>query len=151
MRAIVDASFLARILDSRDQRVASKADELQRFLLERHEMLAPDLLHYEIGNALVKQSLGAPADKRAFGHRALLEGVRLVAPTAAEISETHDLVAANGLTFYDASYLRLASEDGVLFTHDSKLLVVAKRVLGPDRAFDIDAAFEKFLQPDEAA
>lgn len=91
-------------------------------LLERGpEILAPDILPYELGQA-VRRAKGTPAARGAMLSR-VAQVIQLVRPTTDErIAALADAEEA-GLSFYDASYVRLARSRGIpLWTEDRQIL-----------------------------
>lgn len=139
MRAVVDTSAL---LDG-----AGAVEDAWMIALERlhaeFELEAPALLAWEAANVAhrrLARTFGASAEERAETLELVLEGIVLVPSDAASRAAAGKLVALHGLSFYDASFLELASRDAaaLLVAHDKRLLEVARRVLGEARAMDLD-------------
>lgn len=147
MKCIVDASFLVWAVVDAPSEAGDRSLELQQRLQQDSELEAPWLLSYEVGNSLSQARLAIPAERRATLHGLLLSGITLVGPGQADVEAIHRLARDHGLTFYDAAYLQLAERDsGTLFTEDQRLLEAARRLLGPDRVYDIESAHARFVR-----
>lgn len=92
------------------------------------ELLAPAILPFEVGNICWKRLRRTPSDAdrvmAVWSAWSASLPVRLVTPNA-----THTLRLAHetGLTFYDASYVRVAQENAAdLISLDAKLVRVAR-------------------------
>lgn len=110
-------------------------------LLERHELLAPALHAWEVGNALLRERpRGRPPGVFEPGMVTdLLESLELRPPTTPGLRATGRLARRHRLTFYDAAYLQLAAEDTqrVLVAEDRALLRAAYGLLGGGRALSL--------------
>ena len=74
------------------------------------ELFAPDLLYYEVGNALGKgKRLEGPLAREAM-HVLLALPVTIVSLHASQIDQLVFFMDTYGLTFYDAAYAALAVE-----------------------------------------
>ena len=133
---ILDASAL---LDGVD---ASRPEwgETVRDLLARHPCAAPALLAWELGNVVHRKHPEVFGPRRAETLETLLECVDLVPSGAEARRRCGDLVAATGLTFYDAAYLDLArsASEGGLVSQDRRLLAAAREQ--GVRAWSLDEA-----------
>ncbi|MCA1811312.1 MAG: type II toxin-antitoxin system VapC family toxin [Halobacteriales archaeon] len=113
---VVDASAFAKVFLEQPQSPAFR-EWRRKALVRGHRLLAPTLLPYELGNVLLREFKG----DRGKWEPALTEillGVLLELPSFPQV-----FLAAEGLTFYDASYLALAQEhDGTLVSYDRDLL-----------------------------
>jgi predicted nucleic acid-binding protein len=119
-------------------------DALSR-LQERFSSTAPALLAWELGSVIHGRSAAAFGRTPAARAKALdlmLAGIDLVATDEGSRARCGALAQKRGLTFYDASYLELASRDDAtcLLTHDKALLSAAQRELGAGRASGLDDA-----------
>lgn len=97
-------------------------------LLEAHKaghsfLVAPDLLIYEVANALLHNpTFTAHEVQRCLEHLYELE-VDLVAPLAELVIDTVRLAAAKRLSFYDALYVQLARHlELPFYTADRRLI-----------------------------
>ena len=124
---VVDASVALKwFVDEPDSAHASALREAH--LAGHSPLVAPDLLIYEVANALLHNSKFSEQEiERALATLYDLQ-LELVTPTA-ELAQTVIRVAGRfGLTFYDALYVGLAQElDMELITADRRL----SRRLGP--------------------
>lgn len=128
MRFVLDASVaLAWVFPDESSVVANRL----RKGLRTGEAIAPPLLVYEIGNAL----LNAVRRGRISGaERRKLSGVLADLPIEVDSSSAprvwgaaSDLAAEHGITIYDASYLELAVRTGLpLATFDHALTRAAE-------------------------
>lgn len=103
-------------------------------LHERFACRAPALLAWEIGHVVHGRraaAYGSMTPRRTALVEAMLEGIDLVATDASARASTARLATKHGLTFYDASYLELATREaeGALATHDAVLRRAAEREL----------------------
>jgi predicted nucleic acid-binding protein len=119
---VVDASALAAVL-----LVEPESDRLAR-LLSGHELAAPALIDYEIGNVCLKRTRAAPA-RASFYAQALREFVALdLRRYTVDVESVWHTAYDSGLTFYDASYLWLSRVLGAeLVTLDAALRASARR------------------------
>lgn len=86
--------------------------------------IAPDLWRYEFGNVLLKYVRAGRISKQAMkGY--LTEGQELVGESVGSLNlnEVAELCLQREISFYDASYVRLAQVRGLpLYTRDGKLM-----------------------------
>ncbi len=105
-------------------------------------LFAPDLLVYEVANALRHRSDVAAVDVEA-GIKALFElDLSLIAPTTASVSGAASLARMMDITVYDSTYLALARD------LDCKL-VTADRILH-DKVVSVGKSTETILLKDYA-
>ena len=129
MKTVIDASvILARLMP--DEKLAGRVDKLyQRFEKGKLDLMAPNLLVYEIANS-IKSACVQKRLTRKTG-QALLEAfldlpIRYV---GVDWLLAWNLSMKFGLSFYDAVYLSLANELGVeLITLDKKLMRVYNKL-----------------------
>lgn len=133
---VLDASALLDGVDARRPEWGEAVRDLQA----RHPCLAPALLAWELGNVIHRKHPDVFGPARAQLLEVLLEGVGLVEPDAASRRRCGELVAASGLTFYDAAYLDLAASEagGVLVSQDRRLVAAARERGGA--AYTLDEA-----------
>lgn len=135
----MDASAL---LDSLDADKPEWIDGYGRLATE-HELVAPSLLSYEVGNVIFgrrAKHYGRSAAERIDRFETLLLGVELHEPTTGSRASSADIAQRHGLTFYDASYLDLAAgiSESLIVSHDAVLIAAARKALGPSRAKALD-------------
>lgn len=81
------------------------------------DLLAPELLRYEIGNVVQREYGEATVEDRV---EIIVEALRHLRPEDADVGACFE--AAGDLTFYDAAYLALARDRGAtLVTWDRRL------------------------------
>lgn len=115
---------------------------LAEHLVGEHDVCAPTLIRWEVGNVVHGKQAAAFGDAKTRKAivAILLRPLRLVDQAGRE-DDIADLVAKHGLTFYDAAYLQLAlDEDAGLVTQDKKLREAAARALGPLRVWSLEGA-----------
>jgi predicted nucleic acid-binding protein len=127
-KIVLDSSVLIKWIKEANEELGDEARKLlrdvQRLELEVH---VPALLLYEIGNILlIKARLSQKSLGEALGHLETLPLV--VAPPAGALSRTAARLGRElGVTFYDASFLALASElDCPFVTADGRLFERAR-------------------------
>lgn len=117
---VVDASVVLKwLLEEREP----KAQEvLEKHLSGDDLLVAPELLHYEVGNVLVtKVKLSSQGASDLFDHFLSLE-IQTYSLGAEEYRSSLDFAHKYKLTVYDASYLAIAlALDIKLVTADRKL------------------------------
>ncbi len=149
MRIVVDASLLIEALDPESE-IAEHATDLRKRLASE-ALLAPALILWEVGNYVsriaAKQKEENPA---AAGHTVAgaTQDVILDVPDRHHMGRIIACAVSHGLTFYDASYLELATRepDSYLVTQDERLRKAGEKELGRDRSLDIDRA-RAFFKP----
>jgi len=101
----------------------------QKYLSGTYNLALPDLILYEISNALKhEKSFSIKATIEAV--EALIDlGIDLVVPTKSMIRYGLEVAYENKITFYDAAYISLAHELGYNFvTADEKLFKKTKNI-----------------------
>ena len=118
---VIDASFLLAYLLP-DEEVNSVQSFFDRYKQQNIELLAPNLLPFEILNGLKANILQRRLDyETAIG---LAKRFLKLPINFQEVNflKTFELVSSNKLTFYDASYLYLSqAQNAPLLTLDKKL------------------------------
>lgn len=130
-RVVVDASALL---------VAStplRPDAARAFaqILAEHEVVAPRLLVYEIGNVVLRKrpdEFGRSLADRLAALDAMLDGVLVLPTEAGDLAAAARVAEEERLSFYDACYLELAErgDDVALLTLDARLAEAGRRRLG---------------------
>ena len=109
-------------------------------LFAEHDVCAPTLLRWEVGNVVHgrQAALFGDAKQRKLVVATLLRPVRLLDQAGRE-GDIAEAARRHGLTFYDAAYLQLAlDEDAGLVTQDKALRQAAAKALGEDRARSLE-------------
>ena len=124
-RLVVDASAaLAWLVRSQ----ATPASDALLAKLDLHELIAPFVFEWEVGNFLMTHLRSGRLQERAYANAAdtLTEiGVRVGAPFRVDVVES--LARRSQLSLFDAAYLRLALEEQcTLVSRDNALLTAAQ-------------------------
>ena len=120
-KVVVDASVVVKWFI--EEKHSDKALELRdRYINLEIELLAPELLPYEVLNALRYSKLFTSQEMKNIAQAINLYGFKLY-PLIGELAElTIEVAYANNLTIYDASYLALAIKNKTMvYTADKKL------------------------------
>lgn len=147
MRIIVDASIWVEAMDPASP-VAALATRLRERLASA-SLVAPALLVWELGNygaRLLEAVPGETPTGVSASVHGFVEDVALDVPGLSRTARVLELAATHSLTFYDASYLELASRDAdsLLITADGPLGAAALEELGKDRVLDLEGAAARF-------
>jgi predicted nucleic acid-binding protein len=120
---VIDASVVIKWFSHINEENIENAVKLQELHLNREcLLLAPDLLIYEILNALRYNPYFERNDVQLALLSLLKMQLELVKPAADLIEEALRLAYAKDITIYDASYMALALKRGcLLITADDKL------------------------------
>lgn len=125
---VVDASVVFKwVIDEHDAATTASRALRNQFLVAKEEILAPDLLLYEIANILAhKTTLSKTHKQRAWGSFISLN-VPIVAATGAYAADCLTFSLKYHVSVYDAAYLVLAKTKGATFvTADEKLAAKVK-------------------------
>lgn len=129
MIAVVDASVALKwFLDEPGavQALALREGHLRGDIL----LVAPDLLLYEVGNALRFKHSFTPSDIQQTLSDLLHFQLELVGPTERLLHHAVELAHQTRLTYYDSFYLAVASDLGTrLITADKRLHEAAGRLV----------------------
>ena len=125
----MDASIVLGWLLAQEQARAA-TEVLEAHIEGRDRVVAPELLHYEVGNALVRGvRLTANAARDGYD-RFLALDIMTYALGPAEYASAITLAATYGVTVYDASYVALAQALASLMVTADRKLARAVRKLG---------------------
>lgn len=125
---VLDASVVIKWFS--EEEYTDKAVKLRDdFFKGENELVVPDLLLYEVSNALrynpnfdetdVVEAVGSLFDM----------GISIIVPTLEVIKSSIDIAFSHNITIYDAFYVALAKEiDFALITADSKLYQKTKDI-----------------------
>lgn len=127
---VVDASVLLRARLATQEGHEEAAATLRRLLDSGWEPVAPDLIAYELGQALRRSP--SPAVDRERDLLDILRLVRAIRPPRETHTQALRFAEASRTSFYDASYVALARTlQAPLWTEDQEILRKA-----PDVAID---------------
>jgi len=120
---VLDTSVLVKWFRSGEPLAAEASAFRQAYYEDRLNIVAPDLIPYELANALrYSSNAGQEESTRAMESLYAL-GIEIVPATAARIARALALAYQHDLTVYDAAFVALAEELGADFiTADEKLL-----------------------------
>ncbi|MGB9728029.1 MAG: type II toxin-antitoxin system VapC family toxin [Nitrososphaeria archaeon] len=129
---IIDASVAARFLLFED--LSDKAEYvLEDFMNGKIELIAPELLIYEVGNILwraFKQGFISLQDARERISYFLKLQLNVIKLGREDYEEVLDLSIKNDVTYYDATYLAAAKKvKGTLLLADNMLYERANKVV----------------------
>jgi len=120
---VLDASVIGKLALDEPGAPAARAWNLEN---AGEAMHAPTLAYSEVGRILQKAKRGASIKALAAMHERVFEDIQLVEPRWADGPEVWGM--ADGLSFYDAEYVRLAQRlGGVLVTADRKMAERARK------------------------
>ena len=130
MSLVLDASVIAKWYNQEpwSEKAARLKDE---YVSGRLRLAAPTLALYEVGNAIRKNSQLTQEEARdaCLSAAAFLRGIA-EAPRPDEVSTILTLALRLELTYYDASYVHLATKHRVTFvTADNELIVKAAKAV----------------------
>jgi len=132
---VVDASVVAKwFVPERD---SDRAVQLRNRHIEGTlTLIAPDLLIYEIANALAYHSDISVDDLKEDIEALFLIDVELVPPSSELLASVAEAARKNNISVYDSSYLTLAEVTATnMVTADKKLL---DKIKDKDRVFMLD-------------
>lgn len=119
---IVDASVIYKwFIDEEPMTLVNKARFLlEHFLLQKEDLLAPDILLYELGNAFATKKRIAENEMAQVWERFSRLKLPLYFPNVSFIHTAQLLAKKARVSVYDASYAILAEEkQATLFTADA--------------------------------
>ncbi len=121
-RVVADASVIAKWFV--DEIHSDKARELRdRYINGNIEIVAPELMPYEVLNALKYTGLFTAEELVMAAKSLSLYGFRLYSLSGKLAEKTVEISVQRDVTIYDASYVALADELGAkLYTADKKLI-----------------------------
>ncbi len=106
---IIDASVVLKWFSRTDEPYVREAESIQEAVYKRSIILySPDLLIYEVGNALLKGKQLPHADVQKFLEALFAIGILLLEMTLPLSQQAVVIADSMGITFYDASYMALA-------------------------------------------
>ena len=106
---VVDSSVAVKWLNQTNEKDLAHADKILELALQRKiEIIAPELVKYEIGNVLLKGKQLTPAESSVAFETAYSLPITFISESEVLARETF-LIAYNlGITYYDASFISLA-------------------------------------------
>lgn len=118
---VPDSSVMVKWVSQDNELNLGQADKLLGDVRAgKVELIAPELAKYEIGNALIKKGLLEVHALRSLGIFYSLP-VQFVSETEELADETYQMANKAGVTYYDASFVALAKQEGaVLVTANPK-------------------------------
>lgn len=120
-KTVIDASIVVKWFTKEQGHTQAKALR-DSHIQHEIELTAPDLLLFELANALSYNKNLTPEDVKQAIKTINMIQVTLVPPTETLINRAIDVAEKHGITIYDASYLALAEILEInLITADEKL------------------------------
>ena len=118
-RIVVDSSVAVKWINSQDEAFLFQADKLlSDFESGKVALFAPELLKYEVGNAILNKKMGLPALKASL---ATLYSLPLkFIPLSEEMAlKALAIAAENKITFYDAVFVGLTKDLAAVLVTDN--------------------------------
>ena len=140
MIAVLDASVALKWF-------LEEPEAAQALTLREHHLrgdlllVAPDLLLYEVGNALRFKHGFTPSDIQRTLSDLLHIQLELVGPTERLLHHAVDLAHRSKLTYYDSLYLAVASDLGTrLITADKRLHDASAKLVDVQLLHEVDSS-----------
>lgn len=118
-KIVVDSSVAVKWINSQNETLLSRADKLlSDFEFGKVELFAPELLKYEVGNAILNKKMDLPAIKASL---ATLYSIPIkFIPLSEDMGlEALAIAAENKVTYYDAVFVSLAKELAAVLVTDN--------------------------------
>ncbi len=107
--SVLDASVILKwFVNEVDSDRALKLRE--EFFAGEREIVVPDLLLYEVGNALLYNATFATDEIQEALNTLFGMEIEIITPTSALLAKTIELARSLNVTCYDATYIALAEE-----------------------------------------
>jgi len=118
--SVLDASVVLKWFVAENE--SDKAEMLRtEYYLGNRDIIVPDLILYEIANALTYHPEFSPPEINESIQTLFDMGIDIIAPTQMLIAKAAEIASENNVTCYDAVYLALAEELQINFiTVDAK-------------------------------
>lgn len=119
---VVDSSVFTKWLNQKDEIGLDKANLILEDTRDgKVELLAPELLKYEIGNVLLKSKKLTLQEANISLGTVFSLPITLISETENLSKQTFEIAYKNGITYYDATFLSLAKQyDATLVTDNVK-------------------------------
>jgi len=120
-KTVLDASVAVKWFTAEPGHTQAKATR-DKHIQQEIQLTAPDLLLYELANALRYNKNLTPEDIKQAVKTINMIGITLIQPTETLINKAIDTAIKHNITIYDASYHALAETlETTLITADEKL------------------------------
>ncbi len=117
---VIDTSVFVKWLNqNREQNLESADKILQDVRSGQVELIAPELIKYEVGNVLLKGKQLTPDQAYISLGTAYALPITFVSESEESARETYSLASDLGLTYYDASFLSLAKQYNATLVTDN--------------------------------
>jgi len=128
MLLVLDASVIAKwFKEEENSKQALKIRE--KFYKGEHEIIVPDLILYELSNALRYDKKFNPKLITKAINTLFEMDINITIPSGELISETVKIATENNITAYDATYIALSTKTNATFiTADNKLIQKIKHL-----------------------
>lgn len=118
-KLVVDSSVIVKWVNSQDEQFLKQADALISDSRNGKVVLfAPELVKYEVGNALWKKGLSTPQAKASL-ETIYSSPVEFIKQNESQAMRTMEMALETGMTFYDASFVSLAEAMGATLVTDN--------------------------------
>ncbi len=119
---VIDTSVAVKWLNQDNEDSLKQADKILEEAKDGQvELLAPEIIKYEIGNALLYGKKIASEDIKELFNLFYSLPINFVTESKENAVETYKLALSLGITYYDASFLSLAKQyDAILVTENIK-------------------------------
>ena len=121
-RIVLDTSVIIKWLNRNNEQHLAQADQLLDSVRKGEvELIAPELIKYELGNVLLKGKQLTPKEVNISLGTAYSLPINFVSESEEIAKETYTLAFSSGNTYYDASFLTLAKKyDATMVTENIK-------------------------------
>src|SRR3989344_3106779 len=110
-RIVLDTSVIIKWLNRNNEQHLAQADQLLDSVRKGEvELIAPELIKYELGNVLLKGKQLTPKEVNISLGTAYSLPINFVSESEEIAKETYTLAFSSGNTYYDASFLTLAKK-----------------------------------------
>lgn len=118
---IIDSSVAVKWLNSQEENDISSSDKILKDAQDgKIKLFAPELSKYEIGNALLNKKITIPEASISLS-TLFSTPITFMEMDEEEASNTFEIAYKYGITYYDASFVSLASKlQAVLVTANPK-------------------------------
>jgi predicted nucleic acid-binding protein len=116
---VVDSSVTVKWINQEEEKLLEQADKLLMDVRSGSvSLLAPELSKYEIGNALLRKNLELEQAYVSLG--TIYQLPITFVPESEELSrKTYKIASEYGVTYYDASFIALAEQQGAVLVTDN--------------------------------
>lgn len=119
-KIVVDTSVIIKWLNTDNEKGLEQSDKLlQKTRGGEIELFAPELAKYEVGNVLLKCKQLTPVQTKISLATVYALPITYVADSKESAEETYLLAHNLGITYYDASFMTLAKQNGAILVTEN--------------------------------